>query len=714
MLVSLASLALVQAMWPTAWITGEACGRAAKDIFPDCAEVDYKCFCQNPLYMETAAHCVVDHTNSNSTTAGEAWDHFIQHYCMLHDAAPFDSELVTNIENSPKNLAKVGNMDYFLAYRATYVHLQDKDISKMQGVGLIIYWLGIFFAIGLARLGKKLSILLSERSVIMDKPYRCTEWYRKHVTMPALIGDRHMKKLNILWFYFSVGTRLETLLISGYILLVVIFMLCPYTFMDNDPFFDSRWKQMMRLSSDRSGIIGTVNFPLMVLFATRNNFLIWVTGWSYATFNRFHRAVSRVVYVLLIIHSVTKHVFSASYGASLTLYFYPLLYYRWGVAAMGVFAIMIFFGSLRTKMYELFLVVHIASAIGGVICSIFHLKGIGYQEPLYICFAIWATDILIRLLRILTINFSVLLPPIIGHKKVAYGTMKLYHKELTSVTIKLPIRWHYYPGQYVYLHATPWTFITGGHPFSVVGKSGDGLELVFKARGGFTSHIRNLLVECGCRPNMAVTVPVYVEGPYGVPAPVEIYDEAILFAGGIGITGILGYVEKLCLNQKPDGIRHNVHVVWCVPKCEDFEPFLRRIYKIKSESDVHFELYSRGLHKGEILHDIGDILHTRPEASKNLNQALAYLGNDSAETIAYNDASAGNTKEEPRVTNWIREGRPNIDEIVQEFFRKSQGSIAVVGCGPASMVDNIRSSVTAHMDMAQFGRVDYFEEAFEW
>jgi hypothetical protein len=67
--------------------------------------------------------------------------------------------------------------------------------------------------------------------------------------------------------------------------------------------------------------------PLFTLFALRNNLLIWITGWSYAQFNTYHRAVSRVTHMQFIVHSITKHVFSASYGASLVKYFihYPII-----------------------------------------------------------------------------------------------------------------------------------------------------------------------------------------------------------------------------------------------------------------------------------------------------------------------------------------------------------------------------------------------------
>jgi Ferric reductase like transmembrane component len=36
----------------------------------------------------------------------------------------------------------------------------------------------------------------------------------------------------------------------------------------------------------------------------RNNVLLWVTGWSFSTFNKFHKWVARVVTVEAILHSI--------------------------------------------------------------------------------------------------------------------------------------------------------------------------------------------------------------------------------------------------------------------------------------------------------------------------------------------------------------------------------------------------------------------------
>lgn len=50
------------------------------------------------------------------------------------------------------------------------------------------------------------------------------------------------------------------------------------------------------------------NFPLLLLFAGRNNILIWATGWSFATLNCFHRHVARIATLQAVAHSILYFV----------------------------------------------------------------------------------------------------------------------------------------------------------------------------------------------------------------------------------------------------------------------------------------------------------------------------------------------------------------------------------------------------------------------
>ena len=64
-------------------------------------------------------------------------------------------------------------------------------------------------------------------------------------------------------------------------------------------------------------IIALANVPVMWLFAARNDPLLWITGWSFATYNRFHRCVTRISTLQAIVHSIAYSVYMYYEGTGL-------------------------------------------------------------------------------------------------------------------------------------------------------------------------------------------------------------------------------------------------------------------------------------------------------------------------------------------------------------------------------------------------------------
>ena len=63
------------------------------------------------------------------------------------------------------------------------------------------------------------------------------------------------------------------------------------------------YKQILRYVADRTGILSFANLPLLRIFAGRNNIFLWATGWSFATFNLFHRHVACIATVQAVVHT---------------------------------------------------------------------------------------------------------------------------------------------------------------------------------------------------------------------------------------------------------------------------------------------------------------------------------------------------------------------------------------------------------------------------
>ena len=516
---------------------------------------------------------------------------------------------------------------------------------------------------------------------------------------------------------------------------------------------------------------------------------------------------------------------------------YPSQLYKLGVTALALMAVMIFFSFLRSKMYEVFLAVHVAGAFAAYITTIYHLDGLGYKQAIYVSLGLWAGDWLIRIIRMIFINIAIFLDPVTGSGRLTQAHVSIFESEVISVKIRTPIKWTVTPGQYVFIHFSRYS-IFQSHPFSVVGPSDDGesFQLMCKARGGITGRIYRHLTASPKNSKYPEIMPVIIEGPYGAHCPVERYDTVILVAGGIGITGIIPYVEFLIEHGQN---QQHIVLIWTVGVIEEFGWIKDRLQKISRTGKVELRLYmTRAAAAADVpaepsspfttvyVHDdiqpespqsrhqhaIHDPFNTeskddhltfeleevsissdsgratqpveRKRASfykhiKSMSQGSArfhvdpthrsenvdgnemvewpgpihthahdlrqnlkrFTSNDPAnprfqlnpysESQQYKDphfrATMSSLKYSPRTSivnvprlssfAWaehIQQGRPNLLDTIAELFMGASGSIAVVGCGPAKMMDTLRQAVSLHLEVVPHGRADYFEEAFTW
>jgi predicted ferric reductase len=785
-------------MWPEGWIIGEACHNCATLNFDSCNSQDIRCLCKNKDYLATVALCISEYAEF-STDRDSAWDHFSSSACEIHNAKiedrdfndailylnhtkvkdlPLPSNAIPSREESwPKtppvqNPVSISAYQFNITYNAVYNFLNEKDVSVWQGSFLVSWWVIVIGIACLSHLVRFINIRFASTRVAMERPNVMYRWYQKHILIPACFGSRHMVKLRVAGATFTIPTRFETVVIGVYFLLNVLFVCVPYHFLDNDPLYPTHWKAMMRYVSDRTGIIGVIQMPLLVLFALRNNILMSMTGWSFSTFNTYHRAVARVTFAQFIVHAITKHVFSASYGASLVKYFYPLPYYRWGVAAIFLMVIMIITAMVRSRYYEIFLRLHILCGIGAFVCTIYHLNGLGYKQTVYVSCGLWATDWVIRLGRILFLNVTLSFSA--SGSKATFAHISVINGDVVNVRIRTSVLWRPKPGQYIFIHVNRLRFWEA-HPFSVVGPSSDceSFQLLCKARGGMTKDFCQYLIQNGCDETHPMTRSVTVEGPYGVHAPVERYQHVLLVAGGVGITGVLPYVEYLVKLQETNASNIRIHFVWVIQGTPDISWVAGRMKLLTNSNKLKINIFARTTGQGsgtptvctqdtasvETLTQISPVPMTAaakayaPEADTPLARVeKAYQrfeeSNNSSEDlrslsskwqIPYDESTStlpvANEKDHRKLPiskldsstsvetgtdyveleNYITLGnRPDLSKLVGTFFAGTTGPACVLGCGPPTMMDTLRSSVVQHIDMVLYGRTDYFEEAFSW
>lgn len=594
----------VAAMWPNSWIVGNTCQTTAKKNFDKCNNQDSVCLCKNKNYLASVAHCI----NDNLQIADDidaAWGHVLSEGCKV---SPVESDQVFKDSMEYLNKTQLTPVTKFSNYstvydtpistdreivRETYVsiylNLHNRDVGTWQGSALVMIWVFVAGVTTLYRFFRYVSVTFGSRKQSMGRPNWLLRFYYKKISIPAVFGERHIDRyylFNFIPIFFP--TRFESMIIGFYFLMNIIFMCTGYTFMDNNPLWATHYSEMALNVSNRAGILACIQVPLLTLFALRNNLLIWLTGWSFSTFNAYHRAVSRVTFILAVIHAATKHKMMQTFHAPLRIIYFPTLLFRVGVTAISLWSLMVLLGFFRVKYYEAFLFVHVTGAIAAYICILYHLNGLGYKQTMYVSLGLLCADLVIRIGRIVFANVSIYIKPISESNKTTKAYISLLPSGVVNVRVRTPIQWPYAPGQYVYIHFNRLNIIES-HPFSAVGPSsqGESFQLLCKARGGITKRLREYIEANIDKEGEQIKMDVLIEGPYGVHCPVERYDSILLVAGGIGITGIIPYVEYLVLSPHP----HEIHLIWTVATVSELTWIDERLQWLSRTGKARIKLY---------------------------------------------------------------------------------------------------------------------------
>ena len=324
----------------------------------------------------------------------------------------------------------------------------------------------------------------------------------------------------------------------------------------------------------RTGNFAYIMSPLIFLFAGRNNILLWLTNWSRSTFLVLHRWIARVFAVQAILHSLLAVALYKAEGTYDEEVSAP--YWIWGIVAT-VACVLLTFGSglyVRNLTYEFFLITHIVLSVILIIGCWYHAYDLykflgGVEDWIYAMVAVWIFDRLARVTRII----------IIGPRRATVVELGEGY-----IRIDIPrVRWGCEPGKHVYVYfptlhlLRPWE----NHPFSILptvllhsshlrndskshspssadrlreqidiekcneykprvrsvqdGRPVVGISLYVKKSTGTTKSL-----------HMCKNLLVFLEGPYPNNSTREALrcDRLLLISGGIGITGLLAFVNN--------------------------------------------------------------------------------------------------------------------------------------------------------------------------
>lgn len=490
---------------------------------------------------------------------------------------------------------------------------------------------------------------------------------KPYIVWPSTIGTYQVRPLPYL--IGNAPTVGQSLYVVIFIILNIILTCIGYQSRQPSAWYASRYYEILSYVMYRSGVFGYIIAPLIFLFGSRNNFLLWTTNWSHSTFLVLHRWVARVFAFQSLLHSVLAVYIYKKEGMYDMEVIKP--YWIWGIVATLAVVVLTFGSQLfvRSFAYEFFLLTHIVFSVIVIVGFWYHAYDLykwlgGYQTWIYCIVAIWFGDRLMRVARVV----------------MAGGPRRAKVTELGQdyVRIDVPgIRWGSEPGKHVYVYfptlhpLRPWE----NHPFSVLptallqppssyvngtagSQSGNSVDQISDVEKSAVLQPQVKIVPQTSRPAVGLTMYVrkstgmtkalcandnlltFVEGPYPNNSTREILrcDRLLLISGGIGITGLLPFVNN----------HWNVKLAWSMKR-----------------------------------------------SAKCLVDDLA----PALSTLADKDVRIG--------------GRLNVSQLLAEEMEAGWERVGVVVSGPGGLCDDVRSAVVA---AGKLGKTE-FElevEAYSW
>ncbi|KAK9459710.1 ferric reductase like transmembrane component-domain-containing protein [Lipomyces oligophaga] len=421
-------------------------------------ETSTNCMQTDPAYLSTVAWCYYEYCEDMGTTELEiSWTN-------QNVSIEYSYEQALQLGNPNETMAADAewlnytmwmNPDVYHNNYDTYAYFSFQETMHAR-FGFSLLMVGWFFC-GLGILYRVWQTFFPRTSMM---PLKLSSLFHQHLLIPALIGKRADTPLPADIGY--IPPRMVSLGIAIYFLLNLLFCAVPYHSVAGSTWYSTWRREIYAYVGNRTGVLSFANLPLLILFSSRNNLMMTLTGWSQTTFLHFHRWIAYICVSQAIAHSV---VYTAAYledsGSAGLAAEAAQAYWWWGIIATIALSLTIPFAVLyiRRRWYETFLVLHYILAVLAVIGCWYHIKlrfttEWGYMYWLYATIAVWSYDKLIRLVRIFVWNFA-----------SESAQVEIVTQNLLMITTYPSMTRG--PGQYAYLYwptiSLPWT----SHPFTV-------------------------------------------------------------------------------------------------------------------------------------------------------------------------------------------------------------------------------------------------------
>ncbi|KAF2034229.1 ferric reductase [Setomelanomma holmii] len=484
------------------------------------------------------------------------------------------------------------------------------------------------------------------------------------------------------------------------VLISTVYMLSNITYcIASMPLLTWPWPQDVAHLRGRCGTLAAFNLVLAILFAVRNNPLIWILHISFDTFNYFHRWIARLVVCQVAVHvlAFAYNTWNVTYNGrdgwdSIVWVLHHSLSFRMGLSAFAAFILLAFhsLGPLRRSFYDTFVAMHRMGAIIAITGLYFHLATHALpQLPwIYLIIGFLIVEILARGFRIVYYNAS-------WRRRIwSQVTVEALPGQATRVTFSIPRSWNANPGSHIHVYL-PRIALWSSHPFSVAWTHTSGYTLldseklpsniadlkidsgpgtmscIIRARAGMTRKLRSF-----AQRSDSDTVSLWgaIEGPYGGFHSLDSYGTVVLFAAGVGITHQLSFVRHLLAgHNNGTNATQKILLVWCIPHIEALEwiePWLEDVAAMDK-----FE----------------EVVRIRLQVSR-----MSHIELD--------------TRDIPSCLD-VRRQICDVEEVVDEEILTHVGAMVVTACGPSGFNNTVKKAVSRRTFS---GSIDFIEEAFTY
>ncbi|PCG90705.1 FAD-binding 8 [Penicillium occitanis (nom. inval.)] len=543
---------------------------------------------------------------------------------------------------------------------------------------------------------------------------------KKHVMYSPLLWKRHHRE-----FQLSSAMNMGVLPSRIHTILLVLYAASQIAYCTILDYAVNERAALVAELRGRSGTLAVLNMIPLVLFAGRNNLLIWLLGISFDTYNLFHRWLGRIVVLEAIVHTTSWFInasneqsFADAIDRIRTTPFFAH-------GALGTVTMLFIFiqspSPIRHAFYETFLHLHQLAALLAIIGVYYHmhLDALPQVPWVYLVIGIWISERSMRWVHRFRMNVSL-------RNGSTTVVVKALPGEACRVTFHLPHRVYIKPGSHVYafIPAVAWWM---SHPFSVawvdpatcvtppshpvaalkgtidpyensltpspsciekqrvddfamkvdaphktLHKHRTSISLIMAARSGMTRKLYNKAMVC---PNQTLRTFGFVEGPYNSgTCAMGSYGTVILFSGGAGITHHMLHVRDLLIRADEGYVAtQRIYLIWSVRSTETLD-------WVREWMDQILQLPNR-------------------------RQMLIIK-------LFISKPKVGHEIESPSETVQMFPGRCRPSVILREALPNRIGATVVSVCGPGVFADEVRAATRENM--AQGMSVDFVEESFSW